>query len=198
MSCCAEIVSPLSLGTGCSGEEGAQCCQQRMQQCWLLYEAAQEQLGVPDLVDSQQHQSPPSGAQQATLCIALRTYYVCLKNISCTIGDLSYHAAASIAEKKLSNFNCNRTGPVHRPRGGGQGSRSPGPQACPYTGPRAYHYCTLFGDPHLRTYDGSWQTCRISGAWPLIENEHFTIQVTSEPIGSSHLITAVAQVRTKL
>lgn len=33
-------------------------------------------------------------------------------------------------------------------------------------------YCSVFGDPHLITHDGRFQTCRIQGAYPLIENRH--------------------------
>jgi Repulsive guidance molecule (RGM) N-terminus len=33
-------------------------------------------------------------------------------------------------------------------------------------------YCSVFGDPHVLTDKGHFQTCSIYGAYPLIENRH--------------------------
>lgn len=53
---------------------------------------------------------------------------------------------------------------------------------CEYPGNRTYKHCGLFGDPHLRTFDDQFQTCRVAGAWPLIYNEYIAVQVTNVPL----------------
>jgi len=40
----------------------------------------------------------------------------------------------------------------------------------------------VFGDPHLWTFDGTHHTCRMNGAWPLVNNDYFSVQVTSETL----------------
>ncbi|KAG7243206.1 hypothetical protein INR49_014808 [Caranx melampygus] len=54
-----------------------------------------------------------------------------------------------------------------------------------------YLFCGLFGDPHLRTFKDSFQTCKVEGAWPLIDNDYLSVQVTNVPVvpGSSATAT---------
>jgi hypothetical protein len=42
--------------------------------------------------------------------------------------------------------------------------------------------CSLFGYPHLRTFSGTFVTCNAIGAYPLIDNPFFLIQVTNSQI----------------
>ena len=42
--------------------------------------------------------------------------------------------------------------------------------------------CSVFGDPHLRTFHNEFLTCRILGAWPLVEHPLFAVQVTNSKI----------------
>ena len=42
--------------------------------------------------------------------------------------------------------------------------------------------CIIYGDPHLRTFDNLYQTCRCSGAWPLIDHPLFAVQITNSRI----------------
>lgn len=55
-------------------------------------------------------------------------------------------------------------------------------------------FCGLFGDPHLRTFDGRYQTCRIRGAWQVIENPFFSIMVTNDAVFNSTTATAPTKV----
>ncbi|KAF7644580.1 hypothetical protein LDENG_00219670, partial [Lucifuga dentata] len=44
-------------------------------------------------------------------------------------------------------------------------------------------HCSVFGDPHVRTFNNEFQTCAVQGAWPLIDNEYLYIQATSTLTG---------------
>uniref|UniRef100_A0A663ND03 Repulsive guidance molecule BMP co-receptor b n=1 Tax=Athene cunicularia TaxID=194338 RepID=A0A663ND03_ATHCN len=56
-----------------------------------------------------------------------------------------------------------------------------------------YLFCGLFGDPHLKTFKDHLQTCKVEGAWPLIDSKYLSVQVTNVPVvpGSSttHSVT---------
>ncbi len=42
--------------------------------------------------------------------------------------------------------------------------------------------CIIFGDPHLRTFNNQYQTCKCLGAWPLIDHPLFAVQITNSRI----------------
>lgn len=69
-----------------------------------------------------------------------------------------------------------------------------GSQRCQYTGSRSFRHCGLFGDPHLRTFDDLFQTCKVAGAWPLIYNDYLTAQVTNVPLVHGSGATATNKV----
>jgi len=99
----------------------------------------------------------------------------------------------------MKQLNCTMRGPVFRtpispgnsrggsgyvvpvcsytPRGGGGAARGGGQAAV------VHHYCCLFGDPHLLGFNNTQHTCRIVGAWPLLNNEYLSVQATSESVG---------------
>jgi len=43
-------------------------------------------------------------------------------------------------------------------------------------------HCSFYGDPHLVTFNGDFQTCRVAGAWPLIDNAYLAVSVTNEAV----------------
>ncbi|XP_031564496.1 RGM domain family member B-like [Actinia tenebrosa] len=55
-------------------------------------------------------------------------------------------------------------------------------------------YCGLFGDPHLRTFYNSKQTCVVEGAWPLIDNEFIVVQVTNVRLVDGFSATATNKI----
>ncbi|XP_049964608.1 repulsive guidance molecule B-like [Schistocerca serialis cubense] len=65
---------------------------------------------------------------------------------------------------------------------------------CDYRGPAEHVHCGLFGDPHLKTFSGQYQTCRVEGAWPLIDNAHLAVQVTNKPVLNGSRATATTKV----
>ena len=54
--------------------------------------------------------------------------------------------------------------------------------------------CIVYGDPHVRAFNGHFQTCRVLGTWPLIDNKYLTVQITNTHMGW-HNATAVSKVR---
>ena len=167
--------------------------------CWELFELTQEKLGIRDDYPFDQSYIPPNGELEAR-CIVRRTFYLCLKNMtgSCR-SELRFHGAYKGIEKRLKQSNCSFHGPVFNPndvpQGPGQGQHQ---TVCTYTeqeNSSSQVFCGLFGDPHLRTFLGSYETCRIEGAWPLLDNKHLTIQVTNSPVGFlSKRATAITEV----
>ena len=151
--------------------------------CWELYQSAQESLRISDDYPITKHRAasaPPDELRQR--CITLRTFFFCLRNMSrACLGDLNFHSAHKGIEKQMKQYNCNITGPVFELS---SPNRQAHPTVCSYEGPKAsYGLCSLFGDPHLRTFAGSFHTCKLHGAWPLIDNEYLTVQVTNERVG---------------
>jgi len=164
--------------------------------CLELYQAAQDSLRLRYDLPRPRHRAGDRRAQSASggrnfraHCEALRTFYLCIQNMSLScLGNLYFHSSHRVAEKQMKSLNCSLDGPVFRrpvaiPRPGGQSPQSRVPNsACFYKGPEDHQYCSVFGDPHLWTFDGTRHTCRMTGAWPLVDNEYLSVQVTSETL----------------
>ncbi|XP_056143045.1 hemojuvelin [Lampris incognitus] len=134
-------------------------------------------------------------------CSALRSYATCTKRTARACrGDLAYHSAVQGIEDLLIQYRCPRAGPTAQPR--------PPPQA-PISGNACFYekgfltregrvpeylYCSVFGDPHIRTFNDEFQTCTVQGAWPLIDNEYLYVQVTSTPMRGGAYATALTKI----
>ncbi|KAM3873557.1 hemojuvelin [Diretmus argenteus] len=133
----------------------------------------------------------------AGYCSALRSFATCTRRTARACrGNLAYHSAVQGIEDLLVQYRCPRAGPTAQPR--------PLPQA-PMSGdtclyergvftregrPPDYLHCSVFGDPHVRTFNDEFQTCAVQGAWPLIDNEYMYVQATSSPTrGGTHATT---------
>ncbi|NXD28637.1 RGMB protein, partial [Spelaeornis formosus] len=132
-------------------------------------------------------------------CKALRAYSVCTyRNSKVCRGNLVYHSAVLGISDLMTQRNCTKDGPTS--------STSPKitHDHCNYSAHAeareqlggekmtpAYLFCGLFGDPHLRTFKDHFQTCKVEGAWPLIDNNYLSVQVTNVPVvpGSSATAT---------
>ncbi|XP_035268583.1 RGM domain family, member D [Anguilla anguilla] len=181
------------------------CCQQcRIQRCNSEYVAST---------------SPSSGLQDdapadVDYCIALRAYSLCTRRMarSCR-GDLFYHSAVFRIKELFTQHNCSSDGPTSSARASGAAGaatpRPPVPELCDYEsraaasasggsaagGPhRKYAHCGLFGDPHLRTFRDEFQTCKVEGAWPLIDNRYLSVQVTNVPVVQGSSATATSKI----
>ncbi|KAL2089915.1 hypothetical protein ACEWY4_014603 [Coilia grayii] len=174
----------------------AYCQQCRIQRCNSEYVAStspsgglQDEGGAPPDVD---------------FCTALRAYSLCTRRTSrgCH-GDLTYHAALLSIRELFSQHNCSSDGPTS-PAKAPSTSRPAAAQLCDYEsralaqGPagrhKKYAHCGLFGDPHLRTFRDEFQTCKVEGAWPLIDNRFLSVQVTNVPVVQGSSATATSKI----
>jgi len=133
---------------------------------------------------------------------------MCVQNASrACVGDLNFHSTQRGVERKVAQYNCTVKEPGKE---GGAVDGGRGPNGVPdgadgdvqedeeerdeeeenrpkcifnESNISSYRHCAMYGDPHLRTLGGQYHTCRILGAWPFIDNDYLTVQITSEPIG---------------
>lgn len=173
----------------------AHCQQCRIQRCNAEYVAST---------------SPSSGLQEdvaldVDYCIALRAYALCTRRQarSCR-GDLVYHSAVFRIKELFSQHNCSSDGPTSSAKVPST-SRPAVSELCDYENrvlvsgsagqQKKYAHCGLFGDPHLRTFRDEFQTCKVEGAWPLIDNRFLSVQVTNVPVVLGSSATATSKVK---
>lgn len=162
--------------------------------CWDFYQTAQDSLDFYDddddvfpgfsvVDDDDGEEASSSGEAWSERCSILRGFFVCLRNHSrACLGNLNYHSALKGVEKEMRHLNCTVDGPVYRP-GTSLHPSHHGPTyraVCSYRGWAEMRFCAVYGDPHVRSFDGSQETCRVKGAWPLVDNEYLTVQTTHE------------------
>ncbi|NXX98826.1 RGMB protein, partial [Centropus bengalensis] len=136
-------------------------------------------------------------------CKALRAYSACTyHNSKACRGNLVYHSAVLGISDLMSQRNCSKDGPTSSTSP--EVTRDP----CNYNGhiearehqaggktpDTTYVFCGLFGDPHLRTFKDHFQTCKVEGAWPLIDNNYLSVQVTNVPVVPGSSATATNKV----
>ncbi|CAJ1060286.1 RGM domain family%2C member D [Xyrichtys novacula] len=172
----------------------AHCQQCRIQRCNAEYVAST---------------SPSSGLQEdvaldVDYCIALRAYALCTRRQarSCR-GDLVYHSAVFRIKELFSQHNCSSDGPTSSVKVPST-SRPAVSELCNYENrvltsgsasqQKKYAHCGLFGDPHLRTFRDEFQTCKVEGAWPLIDNRFLSVQVTNVPVVLGSSATATSKI----
>uniref|UniRef100_A0A5S6QCS9 Repulsive guidance molecule A n=1 Tax=Trichuris muris TaxID=70415 RepID=A0A5S6QCS9_TRIMR len=90
------------------------------------------------------------------------------------------------------------SGAIGEPYGAsGQTEVSSGRCLYPYhhqKGASGYRFCSVFGDPHIRTLNGQHETCLTLGAWPLLDNSYFAVQVTNEPAGATQGASCIGKI----
>nr|XP_056708875.1 hemojuvelin [Euleptes europaea] len=144
--------------------------------------------------------------KSSAYCNALRSYSRCTRRTARTCrGDLAYHSAVHGIEDLMIQNKCSKEGPVSPPWP--PQAPAPSPQAfesldfCDYEkrfatkhgrGP-LYQHCAAFGDPHVRTFDDQFHTCRVEGSWPLLDNNYLFAQATSYPVAKGSNATATSK-----
>ncbi|KAM3940699.1 repulsive guidance molecule B [Leptodactylus fuscus] len=152
-----------------------------------------------DFVSLTSHLNSGSDGFDSEFCKALRAYDGCTQRTSKACrGNLVYHSAVLGISDLMTQRNCSKDGPTsstnpelsndHCNFHSKVTAREPGAAEKPQPN---YLFCGLFGDPHLRTFKDHFQTCKVEGAWPLIDNNYLSVQVTNVPVvpGSSATAT---------
>uniref|UniRef100_A0A3Q3XJU9 Uncharacterized protein n=1 Tax=Mola mola TaxID=94237 RepID=A0A3Q3XJU9_MOLML len=167
----------------------AVCCGAHIGHCQVAPPQCRIQKCTTDFVSLTFHLTPAVDGFHTEFCKALRAYSACTQRTakSCR-GNLVFHSAVLGISDLMIQRNCSRDGPtssthpevLHEPCNYHSRHSRPG-----------YLFCGLFGDPHLRTFKDSFQTCKVEGAWPLIDNDYLSVQVTNVPVvpGSSATAT---------
>lgn len=168
-------------------QQGSSKCQ--VQQCRNAFFQAQQN---PD-IDENARQN------QEFECKALRTYRHCISKAEAgCYGDLNYHSHRKMVSTLMQTKNCTTSGERLEPSEKQQPRQPSVPAICKYHGAKVYRHCSLFGDPHLRTFYEEFQTCKVKGAWPLINNEYLAVQVTNDPVEGNLDATATSKVCIKM
>ncbi|CAL4115262.1 unnamed protein product, partial [Meganyctiphanes norvegica] len=133
-------------------------------------------------------------------CELLHNYRVCTDDQAkdCR-GDIQFHSIIKMVPTLMNRNNCTavlaQPAPASVHHATGAISAHEPPDACRYEGPPApVAHCGLFGDPHLKTFSGSYQTCGVRGAWPLLNTPELAIQVTNQPVQLNSHATATSKV----
>lgn len=124
-------------------------------------------------------------------CKAVLRFKACVDRIvpSTCRGDLTYHSTMTIIPDMIRT-NCDGDNTV-TPENPTQTVES---SICRHQGSNGFRHCGLFGDPHLRTFDDNFLTCKAAGAWPLVFNEYLAVQVTNVPLTHGQGATATSKV----
>lgn len=148
----------------------------------------------------------PGPGMNTAYCSALRAYSTCTRRTARTCrGNLAYHSAVYGIEDLMIQNNCTKEGPTPASR-----PRPPAPHhqsyesldICDYEKnfahkqgqPPTYQHCAVFGDPHVRTFGDEFHTCRVEGAWPLLDNKYLFVQATSAPLAWGSNATTISKV----
>ncbi|XP_078397537.1 repulsive guidance molecule A-like [Cetorhinus maximus] len=139
-------------------------------------------------------------------CIALRSYSLCTQRTAwfCR-GDLAYHSAVQGIEDLMIQHNCSKEGAVSLPRPRvpvDNQENSHLPDTCKYEKSfyfkqrqkPTYLHCDVFGSLHIRTFYNDFQTCRVQGAWPVIDNNYLSVQMTNVPVFPHYNISTISKV----
>ncbi|NXG74542.1 RGMB protein, partial [Baryphthengus martii] len=136
-------------------------------------------------------------------CKALRAYFACTyRNSKVCRGNLVYHSAVLGISDLMSQRNCSKDGPTaptspdvtHDPCNYSGHIEAKEHQDGEKTPTTTYLFCGLFGDPHLRTFKDHFQTCKVEGAWPLIDNIYLSVQVTNMRVVPGFSATATNKI----
>ncbi|XP_005105363.1 repulsive guidance molecule A isoform X2 [Aplysia californica] len=159
--------------------QGEDC---HVERCSDEYESARQDLGIDG----------PGPHDNTLMCTVLRTYRHCMITTPGCQGEISYYSLRSIVRRLMDEHNCTTVGQTVEPSE--TKPRPPMvPAICLYKGKPVYRHCSLFGDPHIRTFYEEAQTCKVKGAWPLVNNDYLIVQVTNDPVEGNTDATATSK-----
>uniref|UniRef100_F1L5K8 RGM domain family member B n=1 Tax=Ascaris suum TaxID=6253 RepID=F1L5K8_ASCSU len=114
--------------------------------------------------------------KNAPYCQVITDYIFCLQGTSRSCrGNLKFHTLQTLLQRQKREFSCSAFPETASPSEALQ-------RRCNFLAdsmPHAMHrYCTAFGSRHVRRFDGHFETCARSGAYPLIDNRYLLVQIT--------------------
>ncbi|XP_071965905.1 repulsive guidance molecule A-like isoform X2 [Antedon mediterranea] len=180
--------------TACTQFSSSDC---KVVRCTKQYSSATDSLAESDVL---------------LRCQALERYRTCTQRTASSCrGNLNYHTITTYIPDYMQLYDCenvlaNVPTTTRRPKGTREltvTARRPRPtppqrdNTCDYRGSRKTEdlaHCGIFGDPHLRTFYDEFQTCKVSGAWPLVYNDYVAVSVTNIPVNGSSGATATSKI----
>lgn len=180
-------------------------------QCQVSTPQCRIQKCTTDFVLLTSHLSSALDGIEAEFCKALRAYSACTQRTARACrGNLVFHSAVLGISDLMTQRNCSRDGPTSSTHPEiptepcNYHSRTQHAHTHAHGHPHTHHgqagtrpgylFCGLFGDPHLRTFKDSFQTCKVEGAWPLIDNDYLSVQVTNVPVVTGSSATATNKI----
>ena len=134
-------------------------------------------------------------------CIALRTQLECIISLSMKCKrNIQYEGVKQSIIINMKKGGCPANGSTYTydPTGPSNPKFIGSNLMCSFRGTkptRKYRHCSLFGDPHLRTFNNEFQTCKVEGTWTLVYNKNLSVQVTNDPVVFDGSATATSKVR---
>ncbi|XP_072338276.1 LOW QUALITY PROTEIN: RGM domain family, member D [Scyliorhinus torazame] len=178
------------------------CQQCRIQRCNAEVVAATSPgIGLQEEPEAGGGGGGAGGGNGGDFCIALRAYSQCTKKTAKVCrGDLAYHSAVLGINDLMLQHNCSKTGPT-APVKPAATERSRVSDLCTYQSKGnslreeggQFAHCGLFGDPHLRTFRDEFQTCKVEGAWPLIDSDYLSCRSPNVPVVEGSSATATSR-----
>ena len=178
-----ELINFLITGFYAHSSSKSKC---QIDRCWSQYTQAEGEHNLFPTTMSEPDDNGKFSTNSVDQCVGLRTYLSCIrsaKNLSrgCH-GNIHYYSVRNMLKSQMKQHNCSVHGPIIDPEQQPHSQPAELPTKCRYQGPHRYRLCGLFGDPHLRTFGGQFQTCRVKGTWPLVNNDYLVVQVTNVPV----------------
>lgn len=153
------------------------------------------------------------------ICTVMAIYLRCVEGVKNTVkicnSDLSYHTISTLIPRLMADRNCGNVSLSSNETAVLQSTKTPATPATKQAAclnftfqqikpskeqikqnPHHFRLCALFGDPHLKTFTEKRQTCVVQGAWPLIDNDYFSVQVTNVRLVAGSSATATNTVST--
>uniref|UniRef100_A0A8C4QPZ1 Hemojuvelin BMP co-receptor n=2 Tax=Eptatretus burgeri TaxID=7764 RepID=A0A8C4QPZ1_EPTBU len=116
---------------------------------------------------------------RAHMCAALRSYEQCAQRFTRACrGDITYHSIVRGIPDLMEQHQCSHDGPTISV------TRKVGSSCSLSSAEGRRLFCSVFGDPHVRTFREELHTCRARGAWPLLDTAPLFVQATNSPAGA--------------
>ncbi|GMT02244.1 hypothetical protein PENTCL1PPCAC_24418 [Pristionchus entomophagus] len=124
-------------------------------------------------------------------CELVSSYRACLNETAGTCrGQLNFHSTTYFISLQWRQHDCERV----LERAKAEGRQAHKCRLPPAVAPSSLRHCTMWGDPHIRTFDARVHSCAEVGARPLIDNRYLLVQVSSGRVRDDSMVTAVSKI----